>query len=401
MKKKTGIILLVVIVLLTNLIAFNLGRNFNSYAWANNNGSEVDRVENEQINKLVYLENYINNYYLREVKKEDLYTGQLKGMVAALNDPYSQYLTEEEFNDLIEDTTGTFFGIGVYISSSDGYVTVVSPIRNTPAEEAGLLPGDIILKVDGEEVTGEDVSKASKLIKGKKGTDVVLTIVRKDENNKPNTFDLSVRRDEIEVITVNSKVIEDKILYISISQFNDNTYKEFAQALEEITPNIKGIVLDLRSNPGGLLDACRKVADTLLPDGLIYYTKDRQGQILDEGISDEKMVDLPMVTLINGGSASASEILSGALRDHKRSILIGEKSFGKGVVQTINRFSSKDGIKLTISEYFTPNGISIHEKGIIPDVEVKLDDKTTIIGVENLENDNQLQKAIEELKKII
>lgn len=401
MKKKTRIILLVVIVLLTNLIAFNLGRNFNSYSWVNNNGTEVDRVENEQINKLVFLENYINNYYLREVEKEDLYTGQLKGMVAALNDPYSQYLTEEEFNDLIEDTTGTFFGIGVYISSSDGYVTVVSPIRNTPAEEAGLLPGDIILKVDGEEVTGEDVSKASKLIKGKKGTDVVLTIVRKDEKNKANTFDLNVRRDEIEVITVNSKIIEDSVLYISISQFNDNTYKEFAQALEEITPNVKGIILDLRSNPGGLLDACRNVADTLLPDGLIYYTKDRQGQILDEGLSDEKMVDLPMVTLINGGSASASEILSGALRDHKRSILIGEKSFGKGVVQTINRFSSKDGIKLTISEYFTPNGISIHEKGIIPDVEVKLDDKTTIIGVENLENDNQLQRAIEELKKIL
>lgn len=398
--KKSKIFLLVLIIILTNLITFNLGRNLNSYTLAANKG-DVDKIESDQVNKLIYLENYINSYYLRNVTKEDLYTGQLKGMVAALNDPYSQYLTEEEFNELMEDTTGTFFGIGVYISSSNGYVTVVSPIRNTPAEEAGLLPGDIILKVDGVEVSGEDVSKASKLIKGKKGTDVLLTIVRKDENEKPNTFDLKVRRDEIEVITVNSKTLENNILYISISQFNDNTYKEFAQALEEIKADTKGIILDLRSNPGGLLDACRNVADTLLPEGLIYYTKDRQGQIIDEGISDANMVDLPMVTLINGGSASASEILSGALRDHKRSILIGEKSFGKGVVQTINRFSTRDGIKLTISEYFTPNGISIHEKGIVPDVEVKLDDKTTIIGVENLENDNQLQRAIEELKKII
>ncbi|WP_054252006.1 S41 family peptidase [Neofamilia massiliensis] len=398
--KKSKIFLLVLIIILTNLITFNLGRNLNSYTLAANKG-DVDKIESDQVNKLIYLENYINSYYLRDVTKEDLYTGQLKGMVAALNDPYSQYLTEEEFNELMEDTTGTFFGIGVYISSSNGYVTVVSPIRNTPAEEAGLLPGDIILKVDGVEVSGEDVSKASKLIKGKKGTDVLLTIVRKDENEKPNTFDLKVRRDEIEVITVNSKTLENNILYISISQFNDNTYKEFAQALEEIKADTKGIILDLRSNPGGLLDACRNVADTLLPEGLIYYTKDRQGQIIDEGISDANMVDLPMVTLINGGSASASEILSGALRDHKRSILIGEKSFGKGVVQTINRFSTRDGIKLTISEYFTPNGISIHEKGIVPDVEVKLDDKTTIIGVENLENDNQLQRAIEELKKII
>lgn len=398
--KKSKIFLLVLIIILTNLITFNLGRNLNSYTLAANKG-DVDKIESDQVNKLIYLENYINSYYLRDVTKEDLYTGQLKGMVAALNDPYSQYLTEEEFNELMEDTTGTFFGIGVYISSSNGYVTVVSPIRNTPAEEAGLLPGDIILKVDGVEVSGEDVSKASKLIKGKKGTDVLLTIVRKDENEKPNTFDLKVRRDEIEVITVNSKTLENNILYISISQFNDNTYKEFAQALEEIKADTKGIILDLRSNPGGLLDACRNVADTLLPEGLIYYTKDRQGQIIDEGISDANMVDLPMVTLINGGSASASEILSGALRDHKRSILIGEKSFGKGVVQTINRFSTRDGIKLTISEYFTPNGISIHEKGIVPDVEVKLDDKTTIIGVDNLENDNQLQRAIEELKKII
>lgn len=400
MKKKFITLLIIVILILSNIVSFNIGKfSTNNLAFSSDgNSSDLD---SEQINKLTYLEQYLNKYYLRDIKKEDLYTGQLKGMVASLKDPYSQYLTAEEFDELLEDTSGRFFGIGVYINSSDGYVTVVSPIRNTPAEKAGLLPGDKIIKVDGVEIVGDSADKASKLIKGKKGTEVLLTILRKEENKEAETFDVSVVRDEIEVTTVESKLVEGNILYISISQFNENTYKEFAKALEAVDQNTRGMILDLRSNPGGLLDVCTKVADRLLPEGLIYYTKVRSGEVSDKGFSDADIVDLPMVTLINGGTASASEIISGALRDHKRSILIGEKSFGKGVVQTINRFSSNDGIKLTISEYFTPNGISIHEKGILPDIEVKLEDNSIILGIENLEKDNQLKKAIEELKKIM
>lgn len=396
MKKKTLVILLVGVLILSNFFSFNLGKA--------NSGSEAPvfgiggSLEDEQEKRLVFLENYIQENYFRDVTREELYTGQLEGMVDALNDPYSEYLTKEEYEELMEDTSGKFFGIGVYINNADRMVTVVSPIRNTPAEDAGLLPGDKIVKVNGEEVTGDDISKASKMIRGEKGSEVTLTIIRVEDNG-PRTFDVDVMRDEITVVTVESEMLEDDILYVSISQFNENTYKEFVEAVNNSDKNTKGMILDLRSNPGGLLSVCEQVADYLLPEGLIYYTEDKEGEIMAKGYSDEEMLDLPIVTLINGGTASASEIVSGALRDYDRTTLVGEKTFGKGVVQSINRFSTEDGIKLTISEYFTPKGITIHELGIKPDVEVKLDDPTIKIGPENLEKDNQLQRGIEILKE--
>ncbi len=396
MKKKFNVFLLLAILLITNLISFAMGRNLgNASGFAFGNSGDLS---SDQKNRLVYLENYINKNYLRDVEQQELYTGQLKGMVAALKDPYSQYLTEVEFDELMEDTSGKFFGIGVYINTQDGFVTVVAPIRNTPAEKAGLLPKDRILKVDGNELSGDDASEASKMIRGKKGSSVTLTIMR-IEDGKPKTFDVEVMRDEITVVTVESEIIQDNILYISISQFNENTHKEFVEATNKINKDVKGIILDLRSNPGGLMDVCANVADMLLPEGLIYYTEVKGGVKSDERHSDKAMIDLPLVTLINGGTASASEIVSGALRDHNRSILIGEKTFGKGVVQSINRFSTKDGIKLTISEYFTPNGNKVHKEGLEPDIEVKLDDPALILGLENLEKDNQLQRAIKELNK--
>lgn len=398
MKKKRLVFILIGIIVISNLLSYNIGKVNGGNTIPVFGGSSS--LSEDQEKRLVFVEEYINENYLREVTQEELYTGQLKGMVEALNDPYSEYLTEEEFNELMEDTSGKFFGIGVYINNADGFVTVVSPIRNTPAEEAGLLPGDRIVKVNGEEVGGENISEASKMIRGKKGTTVTLTIMRKTDEDS-ETFDVDVMRDEITVVTVESEKIEDNILYISISQFNENTYREFAEVTNNMDNDIEGIILDLRSNPGGLLNICEKIADLLLPEGLIYYTENRDKEIVSKGFSDAKMIDLPIVTLINGGTASASEIISGALRDYDRTVLVGEKTFGKGVVQTINRFSTKDGIKLTISEYFTPKGITIHGKGIEPDVEVKLDDPTTKIGPENLENDNQLQRGIEELKKNI
>lgn len=396
MKKKSSLFLLLAILLVTNLTSYTMGRSLSgrNSAVLSKNGE----LDNEQKRRLLFLENYINENYLRDVDQQELYTGQLKGMVSALDDPYSEYLTEIEFNELMEDTSGKFFGIGVYINSQDGFVTVVAPIRNTPAEKSGLLPKDRILKVDGVELSGDDASEASKLIRGKRGTPVTLTVMRM-ENEKPKTFDIDVMRDEITVVTVESEVIKDNILYISISQFNENTHKEFVEATKKIDRNVKGIILDLRSNPGGLMDVCADIADMLLPEGLIYYTEIKGGVRSDEGYSDKAMIDLPLVTLINGGTASASEIVSGALKDYGRTILIGEKTFGKGVVQSINRFSTKDGIKLTISEYFTPKGNTVHKVGIEPDIEIKLNDPTLIIGLENIDKDNQLQRAIEELNK--
>ncbi len=398
MRGKISALFLVLILVVTNILSFNIGQS----SFSNSNTPTLSTrkfgLDSTQQDKLTFLERYIQDNYLREVTQEDLYVGQLKGMVAALDDPYSEYLTREEYNELMEDTSGRFFGIGVYINAQDGYINVVSPIKNTPAEKAGLRSGDKIIKVNGDDISGANATEASKKIKGEKGTKVTLTILR-IEDEVANTFDVDVIRDEITVITVESKIIENDLLYVGISQFNEQTYSEFMEATKLITNATKGIILDLRNNPGGLLSTSTAIADVLLPEGTIVYTE-RKGKVKDDQInSDAKYIDLPMVVLINEGSASASEIISGAIRDFDRAMLIGQKTFGKGVVQTIDNFSTGDGIKLTISEYFTPKGTSIHGKGIEPDISVELDDPSLIIGLENIEKDNQLQRAIEELRK--
>ncbi len=398
MRGKISALFLVLILVVTNILSFNIGQSSSANSNTPTLSTRKFGLDSTQQDKLTFLERYIQDNYLREVTQEDLYVGQLKGMVAALDDPYSEYLTREEYNELMEDTSGRFFGIGVYINAQDGYINVVSPIKNTPAEKAGLRSGDKIIKVNGDDISGANATEASKKIKGEKGTKVTLTILR-IEDEVANTFDVDVIRDEITVITVESKIIENDLLYVGISQFNEQTYSEFMEATKLITNATKGIILDLRNNPGGLLSTSTAIADVLLPEGTIVYTE-RKGKVKDDQInSDAKYIDLPMVVLINEGSASASEIISGAIRDFDRAKLIGQKTFGKGVVQTIDNFSTGDGIKLTISEYFTPKGTSIHGKGIEPDISVELDDPSLIIGLENIEKDNQLQRAIEELRK--
>lgn len=391
--KKIGIVL--AIVLIVSTISFILGIQYTQKTIL---GEYQDSGASlEQLQKINFLKEYLNENYLIDVSEDELNIGQLKGMVAALDDPYSVYLTREEFDDLIEDTSGKFYGIGIYMSTVDGLLTVVSPIKDTPAEQAGILPGDIILEVDGQEIDGTMADKATKLIKGEKGTEVELTVLRStDDSSKRLTF--NVKRDEIHIDTVSHKDLGDT-MYIQISQFNENTYDEFMDVLDLIDDRTKGILLDLRSNPGGVLSVCTDIADELLPEGLIVYTKSKGG-IKDQEIhSDSQYLDLPIVTLINRGSASASEILAGALKDHNRTTIVGEKSFGKGVVQVLNKFSYGDGIKLTISEYFTPNGFSIEKKGIKPDIEVDLEDMTKPIGIDNLKEDAQLERGLEELTK--
>lgn len=398
MRGKISALFLVLILVVTNILSFNIGQSSSANSNTPTLSTRKFGLDSTQQDKLTFLERYIQDNYLREVTQEDLYVGQLKGMVAALDDPYSEYLTREEYNELMEDTSGRFFGIGVYINAQDGYINVVSPIKNTPAEKAGLRSGDKIIKVNGDDISGANATEASKKIKGEKGTKVTLTILR-IEDEVANTFDVDVIRDEITVITVESKIIENDLLYVGISQFNEQTYSEFMEATKLITNATKGIILDLRNNPGGLLSTSTAIADVLLPEGTIVYTE-RKGKVKDDQInSDAKYIDLPMVVLINEGSASASEIISGAIRDFDRAKLIGQKTFGKGVVQTIDNFPTGDGIKLTISEYFTPKGTSIHGKGIEPDISVELDDPSLIMGLENIEKDNQLQRAIEELRK--
>ncbi|MDO5724898.1 MAG: S41 family peptidase [Tissierellia bacterium] len=394
MKNKKFIILLIAAVILSSIISFKMGQN-KSMAYNANDDENI-------VKKIKYIEEFIKTNYLRDITDEELTEGIYKGVVSALNDPYSEYMTVEEFDEFMQDTSGKFFGIGVYVhAAEDGFITVVSPIKNTPAYEAGILTGDKIIKVDGEVYTSDQLTEATSKIKGPKNTDVVLTI-RRGEGEKQKEFDLTITRDEIEVITVELEKLDKDIAYVSISQFNEVTYNEFKEIIEKIKKDkYKGMVLDLRSNPGGLLSECTAVADELLGKGMIVYTERKGGVADDKYYSDEEMIDIPMVVLINGGSASASEILAGAIRDHNRGLLIGEKTFGKGVVQTIKTLPDGSGIKLTISEYFTPNGENIDGLGIEPDVEVKLNEDVKKIGFENLKEDNQLQEALKIIRQKI
>ncbi|MBL7574797.1 carboxyl-terminal processing protease [Peptoniphilus asaccharolyticus DSM 20463] len=364
--------------------------NFFTFVMATGGFIHVDRDKYTQLAKL---ESFVKQNYLYDVNEKQLLNGELKGLVAGLKDPYSEYYTREEYDRLMEFTTGKFYGIGVVITrGEDNLITVISPIKDSPADLAGIKAGDKILKVGDEEFTGDKLQEATNVMKGDKGTDIKITVLKKDSGK---TEDLTIKRDEIKVDTVHSQIIDD-IGYIGITQFDDTTGKDFEKALRELEKKeVKGLILDLRRNPGGVVDTAAHIADLLLPKGIIVYAEDKNGKRDFEFNSDENHYDKPIVVLVNEGSASASELLSGALRDYKRATIVGKNTFGKGIVQTANRFPNGDGIKLTTSEYFLPSGKSIHKLGVKPDVEVELNKDTQGIGPEFKSTDNQLQKAIE------
>lgn len=389
MKKRLGTILLVVLLLfVTNMLTYQATANY-SFGMSN--------TEKGKIAKMRFLENYVKKNFLYQVKEDDLTAGELKGVVAGLKDPYSEYLTAEEMQKMVEFTTGKFYGIGVIVApGKDNLITVVSPIKGSPADQAGLKSGDKILKVNDKEYSADQLSDATNSIRGEKGTLVKLLIFSKLENK---TKELEVKRDEVKIETVKHQMIGD-LGYIGIFSFDEDTAKDFNKALEDLVQkNPKGLIIDLRGNGGGVIDGATGVCDTLLPEGVIVSGKDRDGKVVFEYKSDKNWNKLPLAVLINGGSASASEIMAGAIKDYGRGTIIGEKSFGKGIVQTVNRFPSGDGIKLTTSQYFTPKGKSIHKVGIEPDVVVKEPEDAKGIGVEFLQTDTQLQKAIELLHK--
>lgn len=390
MKKIRNIIIVLILLVFTNYGTFKLASSGYFY-------NLTKDEEKMHLQKMKFLEKKVEDDFLYKVDKEKLRQGELKGMVASLGDPYSEYLTLEDFNALAEQTNGKFFGIGVSVSSNEeGQILVIAPIKDTPAEKVGIKTGDLIIKVNGELVSGNDLQAAVAKIKGDKGTSVKITIYRPSTKE---TKDIDVKRDEIKLETVISNTIKD-LGYIGITQFNDNTYDEFTKALNNLKEkNVKGLIIDLRGNPGGTVDSVEKIANELLPEGTIVSAKNRDGQVVFDYKSDKEYVNLPMAVLINGGSASASEILAGAIRDFKMGKLIGEKSFGKGIVQSVFPFPDGSGLKITTSEYFTPSGENIHKKGIKPDIEVKLPENVKGIGIEYLNTDSQLKKAIEVLEK--
>lgn len=386
MKKFLKLLLIILLIIGTNLITFGfVTKNF------------LGAEDQEKFLKIKLLENKIKKDYLYEVSDEDLRDGELKGMVAALKDPYSEYLTEEDLKEMNQETSGSFYGIGFTVyKNENNQIEVVSPIKDTPADRAGIKSKDIVVKVNGKNYTGDEMKEAIKVIKGEKGSKVHLTIYRPSTKK---TLEMDVERAEIKIETVISHKIEN-LGYIGIIQFNDHTDEEFKTHLDELKKqNVKGLIIDLRGNPGGTVSSVVKIADMLLPEGTIVSAKDKNHKIVFEYKSDKDQYDKPIVVLINEGSASASEILSGAIKDFNRGKLVGVKSFGKGIVQTVFPFQDGTGVKLTTSEYFTPSGENIHNIGIKPDIEVKLKDDVNGIGYEHLKEDTQLQKAIEVLKK--
>ena len=333
-------------------------------------------------NKLLGLEELIKEDYYQEVSEDNLVDGALKGLFEGLDDPYSQYYTVEEFKSLQEQTSGSFVGIGVYIgiNPADNNITIISPIEGSPAYDEGIKAGDVVLSVDGKPVDPNKLDEVTKKIKGKENTYVKLKVKR---GNKE--LDFKVKRQTIVTKSVASEVMDGDVGYLRITSFDENTYEEFKEHLAGLKEQgIKGLVIDLRDNPGGLLNICVDIADDLIGKGTIVYTKDNLGN-KEYYKSDEKELDLPMAVLINGGSASASEILTAALVDNNKAVAIGETSFGKGLVQSVKQLKDGTGYKLTTAQYYTPNGDYINKKGITP-------------KIKESDSEKQMKSAIEYVK---
>lgn len=349
----------------------------------------------DKYNKVEYIEDFVEENFLYDIEEGELFEGALKGMLDILDDPYSEYMTVDEFKDLIEQTSGEYSGIGVYVSvTEDNRIVIVSPIEDTPADQAGLKTGDYISKVNGVEYAGDELSDAVDVMKGKSGTDVEITISREGKDGVESDFDVTITRENIKIKTIKYDMLEDDIGYIRITTFDQQTDADFKDALEDLeAQGITGLIVDLRYNPGGLITSVAEIADELLGETIITYTQTKYGE-REYYYSDKDKIDVPLAVLINEGSASASEILSGAVKDTESGVLIGTKTFGKGIVQRIIPLADGAGLKLTVSEYFTPNDINIHGVGIEPDVYLEMDDDI-LYGPEYIDEDIQLQRAVE------
>lgn len=348
--------------------------------------------------KVIELQKQIDNKFYLETEEVDYETGVIQGLFSSLDDPYSVYFTKAEFDSFMEQSSGTYGGIGVYVSpGDDGLITVVSPIEDTPGERAGLVSGDKIVKVNDVDVFGDKIDEAVSIMKGEPGTDVVLTIMR----DQRDFFDVTITREQIVIKSVKSRVINDDIGYLRITAFDEKSAQEFSDHLNTLrNQNVEGLIIDLRNNPGGSLDQVVKIADEILGKQVIVYTKDRQGRERYER-SDAAKVELPITVLVNGGSASASEILTGAIKDSDSGTIIGTTTFGKGLVQEVIQLMDGSAFKITISQYFTPNGNYINDIGIEPDITIELPEELQYEADIEDDQDVQLQKAIEVLEESI
>ncbi len=349
-------------------------------------------VNRESVNKLSVLEQYLDRYYYKssEITREDKENGIYKGLFESLEDVYSCYYTPEEYKMLAEQTQGVYYGIGAYVSQDveTGICAISGVIKNSPAEAAGLMEGDLIYKVDGEDMSGLDIDEVVSHIRGEEGTEVALTLVRNGEE-----IEVKLKRGRVDTPTVESEMLDDGIGYLQITEFDDVTVNQFTENFEELKgQGMKGLIIDLRGNPGGSVTSVCAVAEQLLPKGLIFYMEDKDGNKTEYNCEGADF-DLPMVVLVNEYSASAAEILSGAIKDSGIGKLVGKTTFGKGIVQDVIPLQDGSAIKLTVANYYTRGGNDIHLKGIEPDIEVELDTDAYLDDGK----DTQLDKAVEVL----
>lgn len=363
--------------------------------------AENSAINEVSLSKLEQLEKSIDQYYYEpeEITKEQKEDGLYKGLLASLDDPYSVYYTADEVKELNESLSGQYYGIGAYLSADPvtKYPKITGVIKGTPAEAAGLSDRDIIYKVDDEDVGGLSLDEVVSRVRGEEGTSVHLTIVREDE---PDYLEFDVKRAKVDSPTVNGRMLDkDKgIAYLSIAEFDDVTTQQFEEKLKELQKDgMKGLVLDLRGNPGGNVDTVTAIAGYFLPKGLVFYMEDRDGKRTEYETDGTKQLDIPLAVLVNGSSASASEILSGGIQDAGTGTIIGEQTFGKGVVQTVFSLTDGTAVKLTIADYYTRNGHNINKKGVTPDIDLPLDTES----YRKDGSDNQLEKAQEVVEKVI
>ena len=359
------------------------------------NGMSKEAVEIKD--KAEILSSYTNRFYLNDIDYGKMGDIIYKAMVSGLDDKYAAYYTKDEYKDISEKTKGEFCGIGAYISQgkNDNSLKVAGVVKGGPAEKAGIKKGDIIVEVDGENIQGKDSSYAVSKMKGKKGTNVSISVVRKG-NKKPITF--NIKREVIHDNTVSYKMLDNNIGYISVSAFETVTKKQFKSAVDCLEKkNEKGLIIDLRDNGGGLLDTALDMLDHILPKKLVVYTKDKNGVAEEYYTKDDKEIKIPIVILVNGNSASASEVFCGALRDYGKAKLLGTKTFGKGIVQSSFAFRDGTGLKFTTSKYYTPKGINIHGTGFEPDIKVKSNGKMTALKESGYKVDNQINAALDYL----
>lgn len=362
--------------------------------------NQVDLMDIAAFNKV---KNILENEYYMEVDFKESFNTAIKGLSAALNDPYTTYYTPEEMKEYLEGVSGNYVGIGVSVHMDENFLlTVADVFAGSPAKGAGIQKDDRIIKVDDEDVTTiRDTELIVKKIKGVPNTKVRITIYRPDENKQ---IDLELERRYINISWISSEILDNNIGYIHIKQFDDDIAKDFENHLNSlVSRGIKGLVIDLRDNPGGAYYQVAKIADRIVPKGIIVYTEDR-GQNRKELFSDERELEIPLSILINGYSASASEILAACVQDYGKGTLVGTKSFGKGLVQEINMdFENGGGFKYTKARYFTPSGRSIHGEGVIPDIEVEINEEFKTTPIEDIphENDAQLKVAVEEVMKAL